>query len=239
MSKNINALVVGAGSFGINHARILCRLNGKGIPDIPVIDTVVVSCTGFTSADSAAKALQQDNHISALRVAPAQIDSISRLNTVLEEFNPQFIAICARDRKEGDSIHARYTAHALKYGAVLSEKPFSESAGDGSSLVPCRSLFDDNHAGWFGLELPMAVVARDMLRNDSMRKLFDRVKKIRIYWAAEIRRKNTLINDLALHPWSLIHPLFHMAVRNVEDRGNEAFIHLQLKHRKSGHRVEA
>jgi len=237
MSKLINALVVGAGGFGLNHARILSRINFKKAPQIPRIDKLLVSRTGIDRARQVAEMLEHGRGLSAGRVVPVKIDSVARLVDILQEFQPQFCAICARDKSFGDSIHADYTVRALPYGAVLCEKPFSEATGDGASLKVFDSLHKHENVKQFGLELPMAVVAREMQQNDYLQDLLSNAKQIKFFWAAEVLRQNIMINDLALHPWSLVHPFFHIELRKVENRGNQVRIQLRLRHRQSGQRT--
>jgi hypothetical protein len=237
MSKQINALVVGVGGFGLNHARILSQLNHKNAPQGPRIDKLLVSRTDIDRARRVAEMLEHDRNLSARRVVPVKIDSVSRLVDILQAFQPQFIAICARDKKSGDNIHAEYTGRAISYGAILCEKPFSEAAGDSASLKIFESIRKHENAGWFGLELPMAVVARDMQQNEYFQNLLADAKQIKLFWAADVLRQSILINDLALHPWSLVHPFFHIDLSKVEVSGKQARIHLQLKHRQSGKRA--
>jgi len=234
MSNLINALVVGAGGFGLNHARILSQLNQKKEQQVPRIDKLLVSRTDIDRARQVAEMLEHRQSLNARRVVPVKIDNISRLVDILQAFQPWFTAICARDNTSGDSIHVEYTVRALPCGAILCEKPFSEASGDGASLKIFDSLYKHENAVRFGLELPMAVVARDMQQNVYFQELLAHAKQIKFYWAAEVRRKNILINDLALHPWSLIYPFFHIVLRSVEDRGNQARIYLRLRHRQSG-----
>jgi hypothetical protein len=121
---------------------------------------------------------------------------------------------------------------------VLCEKPFSEATGDGRSLMACHALFNEANAARFGLELPMAVVVRNMLRSARLRKWFARAGQVQIVWAADIPRKNMLVDDLALHPWSLLHPVFEISVIRVENLQNRARIDLELKHRRSDRRID-
>ena len=234
MTKLINALVVGAGGFGLNHARILSQLNHKKAPQVAHIDKLLVSRTDIDRARQVAEMLEHGQSLSAGRMVPVKIDSVARLVDILQAFQPQFIAICARDKTSGDNIHAEYTLRALPYGAVLCEKPFSEAAGNGTSLKIFDSLYKHQNAKQFGLELPMAVVARDMQQNDFLQNLFSHAKQIKLFWAADVLRQSILINDLALHPWSLVHPFFHIDLRKVEVSGKQAQIHLRLRHRQSG-----
>jgi hypothetical protein len=234
MSNLINALVVGAGGFGLNHARILSRLNHKKAPQVPHIDRLLVSRTDIDRARQVAKMLEHRRSLSARRMVPVKIDNVSGLVDILQAFQPQFTAICARDKKCGDNIHAEYTARALSYGAVLCEKPFNEAEGNGASLKVIESLCKHENAKQFGLELPMAVVARDMQQNNYLQGLLSHAKKVKLFWAADVLRQSILINDLALHPWSLVHPFFHIGLHRVDVSGNQVRIHLLLRHRQSG-----
>ena len=238
MTDKITALVVGAGGFGTHHARILACLDYKAEPDLPVIDTLAVSRTTLKAAELLAESLSRDDRCTAARIVPVHIDSISELRRVLAEMSPQFISICARDRKEGDTVHASYARAALPFGSVLCEKPFSEATGDGRSSALCRALFEEENAERFGLELPLAVVVRKMLNNDQIRKRFDRAKQVKILWAADIPRKHMIVNDLALHPWSLLYPVFDIAVSHVENNKPSARIDIGLKHRRSGRQID-
>jgi len=237
MSNLINALVVGAGGFGLNHARILSQLNHKRTPQIPRIDKLLVSRTNIDRARQVAEMLEHRRKLSAHRIFPVKIDSVSSLADILQAFQPQFIAICARDKTSGDSIHVDHTVRALPYGAVLCEKPFSEAVGNGASLKIFNSLYKHKNVKQFGLELPMAVVARKIQQNDFLQDLLSNAKQIMLFWAADVPRQDIMINDLALHPWSLVHSFFHIELRKVEDRGNQVRIHLRLRHRQSGQRT--
>jgi len=238
MTDKINALVVGAGGFGEHHARILSYLDYQAQPDLPIIDTLAVSRTSLPSAEAMAETLSRDDRCTASRIVPVHIDSVIRLQRVLAELSPQFISICARDRQAGDTVHAAYASAALPYGAVLCEKPFSEATGDGRSLMACHALFNEANAARFGLELPMAVVVRNMLRRERLRNWFARAGQVQIVWTADIRRKNMLVDDLALHPWSLLHPMFEISVIRMENSQTRARIDLELKHRRSGRRID-
>lgn len=238
MVDKINALVVGAGGFGRHHARILSRLTRPPGLGLLSIGKLAVSHTTMTSAERSAEILFRDDRCTAYQIVPVQIENILQLQKVLAELTPQFISLCARDKEAGDKIHAIYTAAALPYGAVLCEKPFSEANGDGRSLKQCQSLINQPTAARFGLELPMSVVARNMLRSAKIHQWFNRANELQIIWAADIPRKHMLINELALHSWSLLYPVFYISVIQVEELQSEVHIDLGLKHRHSGREIE-
>lgn len=238
MTDKINALVVGAGGFGTHHARILACLDYQVDKAIPVIDTLAVSRTTMKAAEAIAESLLQDKRCTASRIVPVQIDGLGSLQDVLAKLSPQFISICARDRQAGDTVHALYTRATLPYGTVLCEKPFSEATGDGRSLALCQALAEEKNARRFGLELPIAVVTREMLNHDQIRDRLDRAKQVKILWAADIQRKQMLVNDLALHPWSLLYPVLDISVSRVENSEHDARIDLGLKHRRSGRQID-
>jgi hypothetical protein len=229
--SGINALVIGVGYFGRYHARILAGLNARGLQSLPVIDTLIVTRTRLDRAKATAESIQHSIDCSVKRVIGAEVGNAGQLISVLEQYHPQFTSITARDKQRGESIHAEYAIRALNYGAVLCEKPFSPASGDGSSLQYFDKLRNCKNAKLFGLELPLAVVCREILKDRHLGKTMMQANRLRFYWEARDRGDNKIIDDLVLHPWSLIPDIFRVDIRRVDDRGNGADLSLGLYHR--------
>ena len=237
MLSGINALVIGVGYFGRHHARILSELNAKGISHIPFIEKLIVTRTQLDRAKAVADSIQNSSSCSVKDVIGAEVGNTKQLVSVLERYRPLFTSISARDKKTGDSIHAEYTLHALKYGGVLCEKPFSHAIGDGSSLQIFDNLYAFENTKFFGLELPMAVVARDMMNDRNLKGMMMHARRLEFYWEAWDRGENRIIDDLVLHPWSLIPRTFKSEIQRVDDRGTSADLFINLSDRKTGSRI--
>jgi hypothetical protein len=230
----MNALVVGAGGFGKHYARIMSQLDPGVHHHIPRIDKLIVSRTRYEQAKLQAEAIQKDERCRVAEIQPVQVSSSEHLRLVLKEYTPSFIGIAARDRVCGDAIHAAYTQEALAYGAVLCEKPFCPAHGDGSSLKYLEVLSAHERADLFGMDLPFAVVMQEILRKEDLRMRLIHAEKIDFFWETRVAPENYIINDLALHPWSLIPENFQVASTRVETSGNNAFIQLQMRNVLSG-----
>ena len=231
--SGINVLVIGVGYFGRHHARILSELNAKGIAALPVIEKLIVTRTRLDRAKAAAAAIRNSISCSVNMVIGAEVGNVRQLISVLEQYHPGFTSITARDKERGDSIHADYTIQALKYGAVLCEKPFSHAGGDGSSLRYFHELQTCRNAKLFALELPLAVVARDILKDRHLGKTMMQADCLEFYWEAWDRGEKKIIDDLVLHPWSLIPATFTVEIRRVDDRGTGADLSLDLYNRQT------
>jgi hypothetical protein len=226
--SGINALVIGVGYFGRYHARILSELNARGLGTLPVIEKLIVTRTRLDRAKATAAAIKNSINCSVKTVIGAEVGNMRQLISVLEKYHPGFTSITARDKERGDSIHADYAGQTLKYGAVLCEKPFHHASGDGTSLRYINELQTFRNAKLFGLELPLAVVARDILKDRHLGKNMMQADRLEFYWEAWDRSDKKIIDDLVLHPWSLIPATFRVEIRQVDDRGKGADLFLQL-----------
>ena len=231
--ESINAMVVGVGRFGKHHARILSQLNRRNQSNIPRIDRLIVSCTGMDQARQAAAALKRDHRIAVSDIVPTVIRDVSDFNNVLSTYSPRFIAITARDKTKGDAIHADYALTAIKHGGVLCEKPFSSADGNGSSLIPLEKLMTSPHANGFGLELPMAVVFNELKLLPEIYQRLSNTRSIRFYWHGPTRTNLELVDDLALHPWSLLPEDLEARIIEVVSESKRAVIRLQLRYPES------
>jgi len=228
VDSRINALVVGTGGFGKHYARILSQLNGKGLTGIPFIEKLIVTRTRLEDAKDQAAAIRDHQACCAGEVIGAEVNNPRQLVELLNQYEPAFIGIAARDKTIGDEIHAVYSHHAIKYGAVLCEKPFSNAAGDGSSLRYYDGLFGHENRALFGLELPLAVVMENIKKNKTLREMFVNARRFEFHWETLVTLKNYIINDLALHPWSLIPENYRIESVEKDDRGSIARINLRL-----------
>ena len=233
MAPPFSVLVIGVGEFGQYYAGILSRLNSRRLPHAPQIERLIVTRTQFESAERFAESLQQNDDCSVKEVVAAEASGIEQVRDLLKDYHPGMIAIAAKDKDLGDSIHAIYAAEAINYGAVLCEKPFCNANGDGSSLQYFRHLKRYENSACFGLELPLAVVAGAMMQIKDLRNLLLNANRFEFLWQARDRGDNNVIDDLVLHPWSLIPPQFKAKQIDVLDGGNRADIHINLQNAHS------
>jgi len=232
MKSKINALVIGAGNFGQYYARIISKLNNEKL-SIPLIDKLIITRTQLKRAQELVSLLRKNADCNVNDIIAAEVSGTNELIEVLEKYQPEFIGITARDKVIGDTIHAVYSAYALKYGAVLCEKPFANASGDGSSLNHLTDLFNYEKSDLFGLELPFAVIMRDLMQKKDLLELFMNAKSIEFYWETMSSVKNNIIDALAIHPWSLIPEVYKIESVKVEDRELKAQITLQLYNDKT------
>lgn len=235
MKPKTNVLVLGAGRFGRNYVRILAQLNFRQFPGVPRIDQLVITRTTIQGAQEFARQIRDQVQVSAGAIVPEKVSNCTELGQVLKRYHPALTAIVARDKKDGDAIHSRYAAIALAYGAVLSEKPFFPAIGDGTSLEVLAAIADHNYANPLGLELPMAVVGQQLWQIPLFRRAIEKAGSIRFHWEAAVRGAVSLVDDLVLHPWSLLPPIYRIRVEGISETRKRADIQLLLTHRKLGH----
>ena len=229
MPPTISVLVLGVGEFGSHYVDILSRLNSKRLPHVPQIGRLIVTRTQSEAAERLAAALQKRTNSSVKEVIAAKASCLEDVRNLLREFHPGLTAITAKDKELGDTIHALYAAEAIKYGAVLCEKPFCNANGDGTSLEYFQKIKTGHNWDRFGLELPLAVVAGEMLKIKDLRNLLLNANKFEFIWQARDRGEHNIIDDLVLHPWSLIPPQFKATQIDVLDKGDQADIRIKLQ----------
>lgn len=234
MRPTINALVLGAGRFGSHYVRILARLNNRQFSDTPAIGKLIVTRTTQSGARRAAREARAGGPTAVEGIIPEKVAHTGDLKRVLNQHRPGLIAIVARDHRTGDAIHGRYTRIALSHGAVLCEKPFLPADGDGTSLNALKAIAAQNFAHPLGLELPMAVVAQHLHRIPTVAAAMQGAKQIRYHWASSVRADVCLIDDLVLHPWSLLPPGFTVTILDQSTGPQQADIRLRLTHRRMG-----
>lgn len=237
LNAAINALVLGAGRFGRHYVRILAQLNSRHYTDVPRIGKLIVTRTTQAGARDVVNAIDTGTRKSVEAVIAEKVADAQDLKRLLERHRPGFIAIVARDRVTGDSIHARYARIALSHGAVLCEKPFMPATGDGASLAALKSIKAETCPHPLGLELPMAAVAHQIQRDPYIARAANKAGSIRFVWESAVRGAVDLVDDLVLHPWSMLAPEYDICVTNILKRETRADIQLQLTHRHNGHRL--
>ena len=228
MSPPISVIVLGAGGFGRYYIDILARLNSRKLPKVPQIGRLVVTRTHIESAERLADSVRKTSSCAVEEVVGAKVSSLEDVCDLLQDHQPGLTAIAARDKDQGDTIHAPYAMQALNHGAVLCEKPFTNANGDGDSLKYFQKIRNSHNAGLFGLELPLAVTAKKMQNVKNLRTLLLNARKFEFIWHARDRGDHNIIDDLVLHPWSLIPPQFKATQMDVLDKGDQADIRFSL-----------
>jgi hypothetical protein len=231
MTSEISAIVIGTGAFGIHYARILSRLNSRRLSDVPRIGRLIVTRTEIERAGKLAESIRAGRRCSVGEVIGEKISCAEDARKVLEQYQPSFVCITARDKELGDDIHVSYASLALRYGSVLCEKPFSHATGVGASLKPFNDLFRSRNANLFGLELPFAVVSELMWESGKFRKLLMRSGRLRFHWERPNPSDIPVVDDLALHPWSLIPREYRVETLSIEGGRTRAEINMDLCHR--------
>ena len=224
-------MVVGAGRFGANYPRVLSQLGieAAGVGAESGFRRLVVTRTHLAAARQTAALIAQMPDSPFESVEGVEVAARAQLERALERYRPILICITARDPQSGDAIHARYAPAALAFGAVLCEKPFSR-ADDRRAPVILRQLIAHPQAPRFGLHLPMAVALEAMLAHTRLKALLYSARRIEFIWE-RLGNGTDLINDLALHPWSLIPERDDLQVSTVERRGEQVEIAFQTPQR--------
>lgn len=202
--NGITVTVIGAGNFGRHYAKILSGLNAQTHPDLPTISRLVITKTGVRAAREFCDGLSRKTKNRDLRIIPEKVATQRDLSGVLDRYQPQLTCITATDPERGDAIHADYAEIALEYGPVLCEKPFCDTTGDGASLKRLAALMRHKNAALFGLELPMAVVREKLVHHPALAARFLNARRLYFSWGTSRIRHTGILDDLALHPWSLI-----------------------------------
>ncbi len=203
MTKPITVLIVGAGRFGANYVKVLSQIAAQRKPPLPPIGHLVVSRTAGPAAQALAAQIAAQAQCPIDKVTGVEISNIQQLEEVIDQHAPVLTFIKARDATIGDDIHAPYALTALNHSAVLCEKPFGQARGDSATLTTAARLTAHPQAARFGLELPMAVVAIAMAADAYLNSLLSQAGAIEFLWQ-RANQHAELINDLALHPWSLL-----------------------------------
>lgn len=202
-------LIVGAGRFARNYLQVMAVSNhmARRGSHRDVFDPLIVTRTSVRKAQEAARDILQTYGDGFSAVLAEEVKDGRGLKKVLAAHRPDLICITARDPHQGDSIHAEYSELGLEVGTVLCEKPFSCAKGDGGSLFPLKALLRHRHASRFGLHLPMAVVLPAMVRDPYLGPLLSESGQVHFLWQKQNAagdQINDLVNDLAVHPWSLL-----------------------------------
>jgi hypothetical protein len=221
-------LLVGAGRFAAYYINALAEISRPNRSGPEFVGKLIVTKTDLQQARRLADEIHQRHPVSFGTVIGAQVRAVDGLTALLAEHAPHLTCITARDRRQGDAIHAAYTSAALAHGAVLCEKPFNSVQGDGTSLAALVGIQESSWAGRFGLELPMAVVGREMWRHPVLGPLLERARRIDFLWERPLDGPTGLLEDLALHPWSLLMGGGRrMWVRRVDEGQRTASIQLE------------
>lgn len=232
MNPPLTVMVVGAGRFGRNYLNIISKEKSQTPLSLPRIDTLVLSRTNLGSARDTAKAIAAASDCTVKHVVGVEIANEGQLCEALNRHVPQLICITARDAALGDAIHAQYARQALDFGAVLCEKPFSSAKGDDQSLAELKALAKHPNATKFGLELPIAVLGRAMDKDPKLQYKWQRAEMVGFLWQKQDHAGaflSDLINDLAIHPWSILPPSWQVTVESVQMSQQHIDIAMVLK----------
>ena len=232
-------LVVGAGRFGAHYVRILAGMNRDRPAGAPPIDRLVVTRTGEKPAADLADQVRMDPACAVSKVAGVSVADGRGLASVLERFDPDLTCITATDPATGDAIHADYSEIVLRRSRsrLLCEKPLCPASGNGESLSAARRLKNTGAGDRFGLELPMAVVRRQMEAHPEFERRLKAASRLDFLWCTTSPLRSDLVNALALHPWSLIPE--RLRPDRIESRcaAGRCGITGRLRDRESGARV--
>lgn len=202
--NGMSVIVIGAGNFGRHYAKILSGLNAQTHLDLPTISRLVITKTGQRAAREFCDRLSRKTGNSQPTIIPEKVATPKDVSSVLDHYQPQLTCITATDPERGDAIHVDYSEMALEYGPVLCEKPFCNATGDGNSLKRLAALMRHKNAALFGLELPMAVVREQLMRHEDLAARVVNARRLFFAWGTNTIRHNGILNDIGLHPWSLI-----------------------------------
>ncbi|MCP4744739.1 MAG: hypothetical protein GY874_01160 [Desulfobacteraceae bacterium] len=217
MNNQSCVLIIGAGRFAVNYINVISGLadQARKMPMPFFFDHLIVTRTQQAGAETlAGKILHKYSGIWRT-VTGCQVINEHQLEKVLERYRPGLICLTARDNNTGDGIHAHYSPKALNYGALLCEKPYSSGCGNGASLVHAQRLREHPHAARFGLHLPMMPVLHAMENHDYLGPVLAGARELEFLWQSETARSG-LINDLAVHPWSLIPTIDPVTIDKVD-----------------------
>ena len=227
MKDALTILVVGAGRFAANYMKVLAALGRRMPADLPPIGTVVVTRTSPAAAKETAAAWQR-SPATGFSVLADAVDCDSQLASVLARHQPQLTCITARDPDVGDDIHARYAALALETGAVLMEKNCAGALGDGASLALVETLARHPKVRHLGMALPMAPLRAAMAARSPIDRALSEAQEIRFHWETPHVGAMGLVQELALHPWSLLPAETAVSVAQVAQSADGADIRLAL-----------
>lgn len=237
----INALVVGSGSF-VTNPHGFGRYYASILASRDDVDRLILTRTTMEGADETADYVRHLKTCKAKEVIGAEVHDEQSLKRALEFYKPSFIAIVAKDKDIANDIHHPYTLLALDYGDVLCEKPYVNARGQYGSMFMVKQLEDKleklkgKHT--FGMELPLAVIAKHIW-DEELLKRFETAKRLDFHWNVK-GSKSDIIDNLVLHPWSLIPGDYKIKVEYSEllRDGQEAFIKLLLYNPGKKHKVK-
>ncbi len=199
-------LVVGVGRFGAHYARILAGLNADRAANVAPIDRLVLTKTRKEPALRLAEQVRRDPACTVSEVVGVPVADDRQLVSTLKRFDPSLTCITATSPDVGDALHAAYAKLVLDHGSggLLCEKPLSPTRGDGASLSVVQQLRRTGGSARFGLELPMAVVLRQMAAHPDLGPRLAQARRLEFFWSTIAPVGSDLVDALALHPWSLI-----------------------------------
>ncbi len=219
MADAYTVLVIGTG-FGKHYDRIISQINQDSQYPGVKVNKLIVTKTDLVEAQEFAAALVTKGI--EIEIIGAQISKESDLDAIMNQYSPTFVAIAAQDKETGDNIHRTYAEIALKYDctkAVLVEKPFMNANGDRRSLEAIMNLHSTAR-GRLGVELPHYFMGREMQKHEEISGLLKNAKELEFYWGTKGNNPN-IIDDLALHPWSLLPDFYKLKSASYTHLSND------------------
>lgn len=220
-----NRVVVGAGKYGINYARILAQN--------PSTDYLAITRTTEDSARSLAEQLSLENGTKT-HIIGRKVRDIRELEYVITSFKPDFVGIASKDKEQGDFIHEGHVRTTLQHPCkpfVLCDKPFSTASGDGASLSYLRYVITNpDLSSRFDLQLPIATIMRATMQDPEFAERFLSARDFGVYWGVHKPEKRDAINNLAPHAWCVPSQGYSAEVENTEiiNNGQSARITTRL-----------
>jgi len=180
----MRTLVIGGRGFGKHAVRIL---SGKGYD-------VLASSTTDAGVEELNATHADNPRVEAVKIrASAQGGFVSQtkedLDDVLDEQGIEFVYDASQDRTWGDLIHAFHAEVCLaREIPFLAEKPVCNTDELGRQQFQRMKKWGRNEAytrldGGFGVQLPFAVIAEELKRNEMYTGLVKGSERITFYWA--------------------------------------------------------
>lgn len=192
--------VIGARGFGRWHVNNLAALLDED-------DLLIVTTTNVDTAKALAEQKMKELMCTVPIIGVEVKDEETLEKNLLSQHDLYLLSNTARDRVIGNDIHASYAMRSAPYvKRMLLEKPFADATGNNESVRQAERFIEQLNIDGplVGMELPFIPVA-DKIRTDT--DLYDRLRDaehVEMSLVTKGANKGDIINDLALHLWSLL-----------------------------------